>query len=182
MGFSRQGYWGGVLLPSPKMRIGLGKWLQASFLDGGNEWGNEDPVHIYPRLGKFGQLRDCLDVGPGQKRCFLFQEKVCWCLCFLLRMSIQKTKNKSYTLMKGFFSSGTTEILELRAISSENKENRILHFSMKQNKVCWEVHLWQIHGGEYGVTVIWLSMWKQHRIRKERRHEWSATQSFSKML
>lgn len=37
-------------------------------MDGGNEWGNEDPVHIYPRLGKFGQLRDCLDVGPGQKR------------------------------------------------------------------------------------------------------------------
>ena len=72
----------------------------------------------------------------AKKICFRFQEKVCWCLCFFLKMSIQKTENKFYTLMKGFFSSGTAEILELRAINSENKENRILHFSMIQSKVC----------------------------------------------
>lgn len=102
----------------------------------GNEWGNEDPAHIYPRLGKFGQLRDCLDVGPGQKRYVSVSRKKSVGVCFFLKMSIQKTENKFYTLMKGFFSSGTAEILELRAINSENKENRILHFSMIQSKVC----------------------------------------------
>lgn len=95
----------------------------------------------------------------GKKDMFSFPEKVCWCL-FSLENEHTKNWNQFYTLMNGFFSSGTTEILELRAISSENKENRILHFSMIQSTVCWEVHLWQIRGGEYEVTAIWLNIWK----------------------
>ena len=173
--------WGAIAFSEDEERL---REMTAGIIFGWGEWVGKwrSSTHL-PKVGEIWAAERLFGCWPRAKKiCFLFQEKVCWCLCFLLRMSIQKTENKFYTLMKGFFSSGTTEILELRAISSENKENRILHFSVKQNKVCWEVHLWQIHGGEYGVTVIWLNMWKQHRIRKERRHEWSATQSFSKML
>lgn len=155
-----------------KMRKGLGKWLQASFLDGGKgimgEWvGKRRSSTHLPKVGEIWAAETLFGCWTRAKKiCFRFQEKVCWCLCFFLKMSIQKTENKFYTLMKGFFSSGTAEILELRAINSENKENRILHFSMIQSTVCWEVHLWQIRGGEYEVTAIWLNTWKQHRIRR----------------